>query len=184
MTWVDWFRSLPKRATIAFRVTKQLLRKSHLHDGVSIGGDEVFVRATVVALDLLREQAPDAYALVKRHVGDILASTPSGVFSSVRRLGPTMVMIGPTWSGGSPIEYAGVLAHEAYHCELYQAARANRANKAVSRAAYSGEEAERQCLRYQCDVLKRLGLDEGRLKKYEGAMETKWWEVPFDQRKY
>ena len=176
--------SFRRRVTIALRVTRLLFGKKHMHDGIAIRGDDAFVRATVEALDLLRGQTPDVYALVRRHLGDILASKPTGVLTRPSRFAPTVVMIGPSVSKGSAIEYAGALAHEAYHCELYKSAAASSPDIRVPTSVHSGEEAERQCLRYQCDVLKRLGLDDKRLGQHERKMETRWWEVPFDQREY
>jgi len=153
-----------------------------MHDGVAIRGHEAFVRATVEALELLKAKTPDVYALVQKHIGDIVSGKPSGVFTSMLGFGPTVVVMGPLFSEGSVIEYAGALAHETYHCELYRAAEKDGARNAVSEDAYSGEHAESLCLRYQCDALRRLGLNELHIERYETGLATRWWDVPLDRR--
>jgi len=155
-----------------------------MHDGFAIRGSDAFVRATVEALEILKARTPDVYALLQNHIGDIISGQPSGVFPNMLWLGPTVVLMGPSFSERSALEYAGTLAHEAYHCELYRAAERNIAGRFIPENAYTGEDAERSCLRYQCDVLRRLGLDEAQIERYESSLEAKWWEVPFERRKW
>jgi len=153
-----------------------------MHETVTIRGNAEFINSTIKGLELLKEQAPDAYELVMKHIGDIVSGKPSGVFPDMLWLGPTFVIMGPSYSEGSPIEYAGALAHEAYHCELYRKAERNNPSSSVEPNAYSGEHAEGLCLQYQCDVLRRLGLDESEIKEYANGLHTRWWEVPFERR--
>lgn len=79
----------------------------------------------------------------------------------------------PAYPKASAIEYAGALAHEAYHCELYRRVEQSAAGGQVPRQAYSGENAEALCLKYQCDVLRRLGLDAALIDRYEGGLQSK-----------
>ena len=173
---------LYRRLKITVRIIRALLGKRRMHETVTICGHEEFIISTVKALELLKEKAPDAYELLRRYVGNIISGKPSGVFPDILWLGPTFVIIGSSYSEGSTIEYAGALAHEAYHCELYTNAERENPGKSVEATAYSGEHAERLCLQYQCDVLRRLGLDEKDIKQYESAMDTRWWDVPFDRQ--
>jgi len=167
----------------ALRFARAFFGKKYVHDGVAIRGDEAFIRATVEALELLKSKTPDVYALVQMHIGDVVAGKPSGVLTSaLRHLPTTMLTMGPSYSEGSPVEYAGALAHEIYHCELYRRAQRGDPHRAVAANEYSGEQAEFLCLRYQCDVLRRLGLSEAHIDRYESSLKSKWWEVPFDQR--
>jgi len=160
-----------------------LFGKRQAHGQVTACGDDAFVRAIVDALDILKAKTPDAYALLEKHLVTIVCVKPSGVFTKgLSSRSRTVVGMGPGWSKGSIVEYAGALAHEAYHCELYRCAEQSTPGRSVPRDAYSGEHAESLCLKYQCDVLRRLGLDEERVHFWERRFESRWWEIPFDQR--
>jgi hypothetical protein len=173
-----------RRNVITFRFIKALCGPKLVYETLKIRGSPEFIDATVKALDRLREKAPEAYELVRKYIGDIVSNTPSGVFPELLRLGPACVVIGPAYSGGSTVEYAGALAHEAYHCELYANAEKDGRGNPADPDSYSGERAEALCLQYQCAVLRDLGLEEGRIKQYEGRLESKWWEVPFEERNW
>ena len=110
---------LSRRIRIVLRIVRVLLGKKHVYGNVTIRRSEDFISLTVRAMELLEETVPETYQLVQKHIGDILSGTPSGVFADMLWLGPTFVIIGPSGSNRSTPEYAGVLAHEAYHCELY-----------------------------------------------------------------
>jgi hypothetical protein len=156
-----------------------------MHGGVVVRGDDAFVRATIDALELLKAKTPDVYALLEKHVGFVISGKPSAVVvRGLARFPTTMVVMGPAYFERSAVEYAGALAHETYHCELYRHAEQSAPGRPVPRHAYSGEHAETLCLRYQCDVLRRLGLDEAHIDRYEKSLESRWWEVPFDQRSW
>ena len=156
-----------------------------MHGGSVVCGDDAFVRATIEALELLKAKTPDVYALLEKHIGYVVSGKPSGVVvTGLARFPTTMVLMGPSYSQGSIVEYAGTLAHESYHCELYRRAEHTAPGSPVPEHAHSGENAESLCLRYQCDVLRRLGLDEAQIDRYERSLESKWWEVPFDQRSW
>jgi hypothetical protein len=154
-----------------------LLGKKHVYGNVTIRGNEDFINLTVRAMELLEKTVPETYQLVQKHIG-----TPSGVFVDMLWLGPTFVIIGPSGSNKSTPEYAGVLAHEADHCELYSNAERSDLGSHVEPSVYSGENAEKLCLQYQCDVLRKLGMSEVEVQDYEGLIHTKWWEVPYEKR--
>jgi len=82
------------------------------------------------------------------------------------------------------IRYAGGLAHESYHCKLYMDyQKEHPETKKVPKSAHSGEDAERQCLKYEIEVLKKLGADKKLIDYLENrAMKTRWWEVPSELR--
>jgi hypothetical protein len=52
--------------------------------------------------------------------------------------------------------------------------------RAPPKNAYSGERAETLCVAYECDVLRRLGLDEWDVHRQARMLESKWWEAPGD----
>jgi hypothetical protein len=175
--------ALYRRIIFALRLTRALCGKKHMHDGIAIRGDDAFVRATVGALELLKAKTPDVYALLQKHIADVVSAKRSGVLTRALRYIPkTLVLFGPSYSGNSTVEYAGALAHEAYHCELYRRAQVDSPNLSVPASAYSGEYAETLCLNYQCDVLRRLGLDQARIEQYESTLKSKWWQIPFHQK--
>lgn len=174
--------SLFRRAGIVLRVVRALIGNNRFYDDITIYGNEDFIESTIKALELLKGKIPDTYKLVQMHIGDIVSGTPSGVFTDLRRFGPTFVIVAPSCSNGSIREYAADLAHEAYHCELYSNAERGGLGSHVEPSAYSGENAEKLCLRYQCDVLRKLGMSEIEVQDYEGLIRTKWWEVPYEKR--
>ncbi len=176
--------SLSRRIIITLRIIKALLGKKRIYEKVTIRGNEEFINSTIKALELLREKASDAYELVQRHIGDIVSGKPSGVFPDMLWLGPTFVIMGPSYSEGGTIEYAGGIAHEAYHYELYTKAEKGNPGRRVQPDAYSGEQAEGLCLQYQFDVLRKLGLDEEVIKEYVTKLHSRWWEVPFERRNW
>ena len=177
------FSAWCRKIILVLRFAKTLLGKKHVHDGVAIRGDDEFIRATVQALELLNSRAPDVYALLKTHIADVVSHKPSGVLTgALRQLPKTVVTMSRSYTERSTVEYAGALAHEIYHCELYRRAQRADPHGSVPANAHSGKDAERLCLSYQCDVLRRLGLDEAHVNRYESSLESKWWEVPLDQR--
>ena len=175
------FTALHARTIRALRLARTFFGNKHVHDGIAIRGNEAFIRATVDALELLKSKAPDVYALLRMHIGDVVAAKPSGVLiTPLRHFATTLVAVGTIER--STAEYAAGLAHEVYHCELYRRAQQADPHRSVPANAYSGEHAESLCLKYQCDVLRRLGVAEGRIERYESSLKSKWWEVPIDQR--
>ena len=120
-----------------------------------------------------------------RDIENVISGKHSAVMiGGLSRYAATMILVGPAYPKASVIEYAGALAHEAYHCELYRRAEQFASGGQVPKHAYSGEHAEAMCLKYQCDVLRRLGLDETLTNRYESSLPSKWWDVPLDQRNW
>jgi hypothetical protein len=75
---------------------------------------------------------------------------------------PTFTVGAPTWRH-SAIWYASAIAHDAYHAELYGAAKKNAGGKEPCAAVWTGPEAEKRCLAFQRDVIAALGGDENML---------------------
>lgn len=76
------------------RLVRAFFGKKYVHDGVALRGDDAFIRAIVEALELLKSKAPDVYALLQMHVGDVVAGKPSGVLISTRAL--NLIEVGKT----------------------------------------------------------------------------------------
>jgi hypothetical protein len=175
-----WYR----RTNEAVHLTRMLLfGRRQTHGRVTVIGKGAFVRATIDALELLKTKTPDVYALLEKHIWIVISGKRSCVVvSALARSPTTMTVVGPIYLKESVIEYAGGLAHEAYHCELYRRAEQSAHDGLVPKQAYSGEHAESMCLKYQCEVLRRLGLDEALIDRYESSLQSRWREVPYEKQ--
>jgi hypothetical protein len=155
--------------------------------GVEIIGDDTFIRLTSEALELLRTQVPDVYALLRKHVGCIVSSKPLGsrsaaiacCYVSLLAFAPTTAVLMRPYGHELPIEQrAAILAHETYHAELYRIGQDGHPRRQPPVDTYSGERAETLCVAYECDVLRRLGVDEWDVRHNERKLESRWWESP------
>jgi hypothetical protein len=157
---------------------------------VVILGDDAFVRANTEALELLKNKTPDVHALLQKHIGCIVSSKPTRVsshsfaaccFTGLLALFSTTVVLMRPYGRELPIEQrAGILAHETYHAELYRRAQNGDTSQEVAEINYSGEREESLCVAYECDVLRRLGVDEWDIHRRQRSLESKWWEAPGD----
>jgi len=153
-------------------------------------GDDAFVRVTTEALELLKNKTPDVYALLQKHIGCIVSSKPKRVsrqafaaccLVSLLAHSPTTAVLMRPYGSEIPMEVrAGILGHETYHAELYRRAQNGDPRQAVPENAYSGEHAETLCITYECDVLRRLGVDEWDIHQNKLLLESKWWEARGD----
>ena len=178
-----WYR----RAITRRRIVKALCGPRL---GVEIIGDDAFVRRTTEAVELLKNETPDVHALLQKHIGCVVASKPTRVsrpafaaccLASLLAYFPTTVVLMRPYGSELSIEKrAGVLAHETYHAELYRRAQNGNPRQAVPHNAYTGEHAESLCVAYECDLLRRLGVDEWDIHQNERSLESKWWEAPGD----
>jgi hypothetical protein len=183
MRFIAWYRR---------RLTRRRMVNAVLEPRreVTILGDAAFIRVTTEALELLKSKTPDVYALLRRHIGCIVSSKPRRVAScsfaacclvSLLVHAPTTAVLMRPYGHELPIEErAGILAHETYHAELYRRAQNGNPRQAPPDSAYSGEHAETLCVAYQCDLLRRLGVDEWDIQKKERALESRWWEAEGD----
>ncbi len=148
---------------------------------IRIRGPRSFLRSTARALDLLQRRDPAALALVERHLVGIWW-VPIDFFGAwvehPWQVGGICFVGRPLARRIAAVSYAGVLAHEAYHCELkriYQ--RVHGWWRSVPRDVYTGEEAETAALAYQCDALKRLGVPVRAVERYQRRLlRSRWWE--------
>lgn len=183
MMFKAWYR----RAITLRRIRKALFNPGN---GVVIIGDDAFVRVTTEALQLLKSKTPDVYALLQKHIGCIVSSKPRRVSSQafaacclasfLAHSPTTAVLMRPFGCEISTEVRAGILAHETYHAELYRRAQDGNPRQAVPANAYSGEQAETLCILYECDVLRRLGVDEWDIHRNKRLLESKWWEKQGD----
>jgi hypothetical protein len=138
-------------------MTFHLRNQSEIIEGIEVRGGAKFRARTREALALLSQAR--ALELVQTHVKLIRQGKRSGM----RAWGntPTFVVGRATWQH-SPLWYAGAIAHDAYHSRLYDAAgKINGGEPAAE--AWSGVDAEKQCLAFQYTVLQTLNSDENTL---------------------
>ncbi len=152
-------------------------------DTITIRGSKPFLGRIHEALDLLKTRVPETYRLIQNHLVQILEGIPSGAWVFTLEFQThTMTTLSPKVSQEPLVERAATLAHEAYHCALFTNYKASHPGQKVPEQIYGGEQAERLCLEYQCEVLKLLGADEEVITRTRQAVETHWWEVPSEER--
>src|SRR5262249_46908157 len=144
-----------------------------------IFGPAPFRQKVVDALNLLKERTPDAIAILEKYIFGIALSKGSGVILSSK---PCAIYYGRQSEHLPVIEVAGALAHEGFHCKLYWEYRDSHGGQQPPKEVFSGRTGEEQCVRYQCDVLRRLGASSDVLAHYEKVLETEYWKTPFEHR--
>ena len=177
----------PRRRRRPGGATPKLLfasRRKHSQEygSIRIRGPRRFIRSTLRALHLLQAHDPEALALVERHLAGIWW-VPIDFFGAwvehPWQVGGICFVGRPLAHRLEPVSYAGVLAHEAYHCELKSIyRRAHGWWRPVPRDVYTGGDAEQAALAYQCDVLKRLGVAARAVERYQRRLlRSRWWEA-------
>lgn len=151
---------------------------------VELYGAPAFLERTAEALALLRDHAPELFAIAQQHIGAILSVWPSGVFTDPLTQGRrTLILMGPRLSRLRVAEYAGMIAHELEHCRLALDAEARPHPSAKAEArTHSTAEQELLCLERQCELLRVLGVAEDRIAAYRRQRDTRWWERPMEAR--
>lgn len=122
-------------------------------DGIKIRGGDPFVGQTLEALQILRDNAPDAYSKVQTYIAVIEESEHSGMAAYLVQ--PTFEVNDRT-AFYSPTWYAGAIAHDATHSQLYHEYAADQ-GLPVPEDAWTGPAKELVCLKYQLDVAGRIG---------------------------
>lgn len=164
------------------RQTFLFITKRSRHVGpVALRGTHQFVRQTMKALALLRRKAPEAAHLIDRYLMGIYLAPIDfpGAWVQAYRFGGICWVGRPLVKRSSIRYFAGVLAHEAYHCKLKHTHHRGwrRWIAPVPIEAYSGETGERKCLEYQCGVLREVGFDAPSVERFKRRMlRTRWWE--------
>ncbi len=147
---------------------------------IEIIGDNDFVEETNKALNLLKSKAPIHYAIIERYIGVIeWVEAGSGMFAwedpPLYRVGEVTVNEGTIW-------YAGTIVHDSVHSKQYHDYLAENPSGPVPDEVWTGENAEAQCLNVQHDALEKIGADQQTLDWIKSVIETKYWEVPYEER--
>jgi hypothetical protein len=124
-------------------------------EGIEVRGTAEFRRRTRAALERLKSLPQ--FGTIARHIAVIRQGRRSGM--KAWACAPTFVVGGATWRH-SVGWYAGAIAHDAYHAQLYREAKQNTGAEEPCVDAWTGVEAEKLCLAFQREVLAELGADE------------------------
>ena len=130
-------------------------RHSEIVDGVEVRGRAAFRARTREALELLRTSP--LFGTARNHIAVIRQGRRSGMKAWAVK--PTFTVGKATWRH-SVVWYAGAIAHDAYHAKLYCDAKGVIRGKEPDSDAWTGVEAEKQCLAFQRQVLLELNADE------------------------
>jgi hypothetical protein len=124
-------------------------------EGIEIRGKLEFLFRTQESLDRLRSTSQ--FELIRNYIRVIHQGRRSGMKAWGDK--PTFTVGKATWRH-SALWYAGAIAHDAYHAKLYSDAKGGTRGKEPDSDAWTGAEAEKQCLAFQRRVLLELNADE------------------------
>jgi hypothetical protein len=141
-------------------------RRWALMHGITIRGNDEFLLRTREALMLLSPLAQ--FQIIRGNLAVIRQARRSGMKAAAKN--PTFLVGKPTWSH-SPVWYAGAIAHDAYHAELYADAKQRSEGKEPQADCWTGTEAEKNCLAFQRQVLADLNADQTILKYVDRCAE-------------
>jgi len=147
---------------------------------IEIIGDNDFIEKTNQALDLLENKAFVHYTVVIRYIGIIeWADTGSGMFAWED---PPRYKVGEATVDAGTIWYAGTIVHDSIHSKQYNDYLAENPSGPVPDEVWTGESAEAKCLNVQYDALEKIGAGQQTLDYIKNAIDTKYWEVPYEDR--
>ncbi len=149
---------------------------------IKITGTEDFIEQTSAALALLQSRAPDYFKMVVENMGEIVRvrrgsgmnpwDNPPRFFASDR-----------LFEGGIPWG-AGDIAHDANHSRQWARYAKEHPGQPVPDAVHSGEEAERECLKIQSEVLLQIDAPKNQIDYVNRVIETRYWEEPAYKHDY
>lgn len=119
--------------------------------GMEVRGTREFIERVREALDLLARS--QNFWIARPYLKAIHMHERSGMNVFAEK--PTFQVGERTWRH-SAIWLAGAIAHDAYHSLLYFRAKRRAGGAEPVLTAWAGQEAERQCLRFQVRVLREL----------------------------
>lgn len=120
---------------------------------IDIYGSKEFKEQVSNALDLLRLKASDEYSTITNYIGRIEQGNKSGMWAERK---PPTYEIGDRTAFYSVTWCAGTIAHDAYHSKLYHDYKLVKKGPVPSHV-WKGETAEIKCLKFQLEVLKKIG---------------------------
>jgi hypothetical protein len=149
---------------------------------LEIVGSERFSNQIRQALLLLESQDLDAYKIVAAYVGRIQQGERSGMWAyetpPTYEMSDTTAFYSVTWC-------AATIAHDSFHSKLYHDYRKAHSGP-VPDTAWTGLEAEQQCMKHQLAVMKRIGATQWEIDhatKQKGGHYTRDGETWDEYRK-
>jgi hypothetical protein len=121
---------------------------------ITIRGRAEFLLRTQESLALLK-RSPQ-FAVIQSNLAIIRQGRRSGMKAWAKL--PTFIVGRRTWEH-SALWYAGAIAHDAFHAKLYFDAKRENPGRGPDADAWTGAEAEKQCLAFQREALIALEAD-------------------------
>ena len=147
------------------------------YDGIKFEGD-VDVNCslqTVHALDLLDTKAHEDFLLVTKYIGIIECRD---VWSAMYPFeNPPRFRVGKVTRDSGTLWYAGAIAHDSCHSRQYHDYEKIHPEAAVPVEIYTGEAAEKECIRYQYGVLEKMGAPKKMLDYVANSSSLRHWET-------
>ena len=119
---------------------------------IKVVGNNEFITQTEASLEILKNLVPIAFEKIQKYIGTI----EQGEFSHMWAFeSPPRYEVSDRDSFYSIKWYAGAIAHETKHSELYQAYQA-KYGLPVPDSVWSSDKAEKICIDYQIDIMKKI----------------------------
>lgn len=119
---------------------------------IKVVGSNEFITQTEAALELLKNLSPVAFEKIQKYIGIIEQGKSSHMWAYEE---PPRYEVDDIASFYSIKWYAGTIAHEAKHSEIYHQYQAKH-GLPVPADVWSSVDAEKICIEYQIDVMKKI----------------------------
>ncbi|MFW5440521.1 MAG: hypothetical protein ACKE5M_07525 [Methylophilaceae bacterium] len=135
---------------------------------IKIVGSDKFTTQTESALALLKDLAPTAFDKVQKYIGIIEQGEHSGMWAKEK---PPRYEVNDTTSFFSVTWYAGTIAHDAVHSELYHEYKAKH-GLPVPADIWSGVNSEKFGILHQIGVMKKIRAPKSEIDYLDGLDGT------------
>jgi len=125
-------------------------------DDIEITGNEKFVNQVQKSLLMIKEKAPEEFAVINNYVGEIRQSITSMMW---RKLNPPRFDLTEKSAFYSVTWCAAIIAHDSYHSKLYQLGKSYDPNDFESL-----KKEELLCMEHQIGVMKKIGAPINEIK--------------------
>jgi len=142
---------------------------------VEIRGSPEFTRQTEKALSLLQNKAPDAFLKVQYFIGIIEQGEHSGMWAYED---PPRYEVSDMTAFYSVTWYAGTIAHDATHSQLYHEYLIQHGNP-VPQDVWGGTKVELFCILYQINVMKSIDAPQFEID-YLISLDGKYYDIDGD----
>ncbi len=144
---------------------------------IDVVGNETFIVQVKKAQELMKNKAPEEFEIIKNYVGLIRQAEHSGMLAYSQpptyELNDRTAFYSITWC-------AGTIAHDAYHSKLYNDYKRS-IGGAVPDDVWMGQDAEKKCMGFQVEVMKKIGSPEHEIR-YLNSLDGTYYDVNKDGR--